>query len=266
MRLCCSETVEDFRDEIDIVVPAMQLLAELLPVMIEDLWKRKMVHTIMDTIQFYAPPPCENRPRVIQRLIPTSEENEEMLMSDEDTLSKALNTEWRDEYAALAAEIAEEIAAGGARKRRKKKYKDNSNKGSTNGMISGGCVDDNTVESGNNSLPRGNLKSSGREGTCTVSFKIEGNASLDTCETVDGSEVAPAKSLSRQNSRMRASFSRAPVASRSGVGATTAVSVPLVSFSKNSFHSGVFQSSEFNLSSMLSPTPKTWGSEFISRR
>lgn len=66
--------------------------------MIADLWKRKMIHTIMDTMQYYSPPANPRRPRLIKRLVPTPEEREEMLMGDEDKISKALNVVWRAEY------------------------------------------------------------------------------------------------------------------------------------------------------------------------
>ena len=255
----------------------MQLLAELLPVMIEDLWKRKMIHTIMDTIQYYAPPPCENRPRTVRRLIPTSAEKEEMLMSDEDTLSKAVNVEWRAEYAALAAEIAEEIAAGGPRKKRKKKYKDNKavsraasiTKESETKAISEASPGG-TGEKASGSGLRSNVKSSSglRNTFANVSFKIDESDSASIESIEEFHEMTAPKTMSRQNSRsVSRSFSRSPAGSRSNIGATSAQPVvPIISLSKNSFQSGVFQSSEFNLNSRRTPTPKSWRGEFISRR
>lgn len=288
--------MEDFRDEIDVVVSSMQLLAELLPVMIEDLWKRKMIHTIMDTIQYYAPPPCQNRPRVVQRLIPTNEEREEMFMADEDTLSKAVNAEWQAEYAALAAEIAEEMAAGGPKKKRKKKYKEDKEEskdlsrtiGSTSvvprvnstspatalgggGVVTGGYA---VGESSIMSPPRSSVKSakSNRGDIGNVSFHIDAAGGRRTKESAsspnpsaktDGT-MPPIKPLSKQGSHIASrSFAR----SRSNIGAATAtLSIPQISFSKNSFQSGVFQSSEFNLSNNATPTQKSWKGEFISRR
>lgn len=247
----------------------MQLLAELLPVMVEDLWKRKMVHTIMDTIQFYAPPPCENRIREVQRLVPTSEEKEEMFMSDEDTLSKELNAEWRFEYAALAAEIAAEIAAGGPRKKRKKKYKDSKVvavdlKSSVGGENVAAKGNTNTV----NAL-RSSVKSSraGRAEIGNVSF-VAGSedASSESSDVVNlaGSTTA---AVSRQGSRVRNAISRNFAESRSAVGAATTTNiVPMISFSKTAFQSGVFQSGEFNLSSRQVATPKSWRGDFVSRR
>lgn len=49
-------------------------------------------------MQYYAPAANPRRPRLIKRLVPTPEEKEEMLMGDEDKLSKGHNVIWREEY------------------------------------------------------------------------------------------------------------------------------------------------------------------------
>lgn len=180
-------------------------------------------------------------------------------MSDEDTLSKALNVEWRAEYAALAAEIAEEIAAGGPRKKRKKKYKDS--KAVSRGDSLPPPADGAPASA---APPRSSVKQprAGRGAKGAVSF-MGGGGEDDSVQSSEGERPTAAPTVSRQVSRLRAQFSRSPAGSRSAVAAAV---VPAVSFAKTSFQSGVFQSGEFGLSSRLSPMSKSWGGEFVSRR
>lgn len=90
--------MECFRDEIDIIVPCLQLLSDMLPMITADVWKRRVLYTIMDTLQFYAPPCPEGKVRIITRTQPTPMEREGMMMSDEDSWSKYYNKAWMQEW------------------------------------------------------------------------------------------------------------------------------------------------------------------------
>jgi hypothetical protein len=90
--------MEYFRDEIDIVVPGLQLLSDMFSVITADEWKRRTLYTIMDTLQFYSPPCPDGRVRTITRTLPTPIEREGMMMSDEDGWSKYYNKAWMQEW------------------------------------------------------------------------------------------------------------------------------------------------------------------------
>ncbi len=246
------------------MISALQLLTQLLPFMIEDLWKRKMIHTIMDTIQYYASPPCENRPRVVRRLIPNAEEKEEMLMSDEDKLSKALNVEWRIEYTEMMK------LGKKARKNRFDKEK-NARKAEAKTEIKPVVVESQatTLQLVKSSTPQKGIQKTTavKNNLDNTSVKFEGISTDKTGPLAQSTSDVRSPTPDRKTLASRSqSISQSRTTSRNFNDKSRGTLALAINFSQNSFQSGVFQSSEFHLNSKRTPTPKTWRGELIARR
>jgi hypothetical protein len=66
------DTLSSHRDNIDITVIGMKLLNDIVKALTRHV--DQVFQVVMDTLQFYAPPPTKAYPRVIKRLLPSPEE------------------------------------------------------------------------------------------------------------------------------------------------------------------------------------------------